>query len=94
MSTLSNSPRRMKTRDKIKYAFASLLALMTVVAISGLFIARHHRQQISAQEEMQIQRTLSAYGENGALPEKVELPDAPLMGGNVPGGGINGTAGD
>lgn len=65
----------MKTRDKIKYAFASFLAVMTIVAISGLLVAKHQRKKTSEAEELRIQQTLSVYGQNGALPKKVELPE-------------------
>ena len=65
----------MKTRDKIKFAFAGFLALMTVIAISGLLIAKHQRKKTTREEEMRIQQTLAIYGQNGALPAKVELPE-------------------
>jgi hypothetical protein len=65
----------MKTRDKLKYGFAGLLAVMTVIAIGGLLLARHHRQQVSLQEEMQVKQAISIYGEDGALPKKLEMPD-------------------
>lgn len=79
MTTLSNTPRTtLKTRDKIKYAFATVLAVLTVVAIGGLMLARYERHKTSVQEEMQMQRAITIYGEDGGLPEKIELPDAPV----------------
>ncbi len=77
----STKARRMKTRDIVKYVFASLLALMTVVAIGGLYVARHYRDKMSTQQETQLRQTLTIYGQNGALPEKVDLPDTPMMSG-------------
>lgn len=74
----------MKLRDKIKYTFAGVLALMTFIAITGLFLARAKRERISAQEQLQVQQTLSVFGTNGGLPEKVELSDQPASAG-VPG---------
>lgn len=66
----------MKTRDKIKYAFASFLGIMTVLAITGLVMARYERQKTTEAQEAMIQQTLTIYGQNGALPQKVELPDS------------------
>ncbi len=75
MSTAPASNRKpMKTRDKIKYMFAAFLGVMTIIAIGGLSMARYHREQTTAEEEMQVQQTLAIYGANGVLPEKVELP--------------------
>ena len=66
----------MKTRDKIKYAFASLLALMTFSAIGVLVFARYERQRSRPDQEVMIHQTLQRYGQNGALPDKVELPES------------------
>lgn len=71
----------MKLRDKIKFAFAGVLAVMTVLAITGLFLARAKRDRINAQEQLQIQQTISAFGTNGGLPEKVELSNEPASAG-------------
>ena len=79
MSTFEQTRPTMKTRDKLKYGFATVLAIMTFLAIGGLFLARHQRNQVSAQEAMQVQRAISVYGQNGALPEKIELPEAPAV---------------
>ncbi len=69
--------RAMKTRDKIKFAFAGLLAMLTVLAIGGLTYADYQRKKTTEAEEMQIQQTLSIYGQQGALPEKIETHGAP-----------------
>jgi len=67
----------MKTRDKLKYGFAALLAMMTIIGIGGLMLARHHRQQVDREEATRIQQAISEYGVNGSLPKKVKLPDPP-----------------
>lgn len=78
MSTVAPSQTRaMKTRDKIKFAFAGLLALMTITAISGLVYADHQRKKTNEAEEIQVRQTLSIYGEQGRLPEKIETHGAP-----------------
>lgn len=78
MSTAPAINRKpMKTRDKIKYLFATFLGVMTVIAIGGLLLARYHREQTTVQEEMHIHQTISTFGQNGAIPEKIELPDSP-----------------
>lgn len=77
MSTIPATQRRpMKTRDKIKYMFATFLAVMTIIAIGGLMLAKHNRQKYDAENQRQVNQTLSIYGQNGALPEVVELPDS------------------
>jgi len=76
MSTVAPYPvKSMKTRDKIKYAFASFLALMTVMAIAGLLVAKYERKKATEAELKQIQNTLGAYGHNGGLPPKIEIPE-------------------
>ncbi len=75
MSTANVTNRKpMKTRDKIKYMFATFLGVMTIIAIGGLFMARYHREKTTAEEDMQVQQTLMIYGADGGLPEKVQLP--------------------
>lgn len=69
--------RAMKTRDKIKYAFAGVLAMMTISAIGGLVYADYHRKKTTEAEEMQVRQAISAYGEQGGLPEKIETHGAP-----------------
>jgi hypothetical protein len=69
--------RAMKTRDKIKFAFAGFLGIMTFLAIAGLTYADYQRKKTTEAEEMQIQQTLSIYGEQGALPDPVETHGAP-----------------
>ena len=72
-STVNKKP--VKTRDIIKYMFAAFLGVMTIIAIGGLFLARYQREKTSEQEELHIRETLLNYGQNGALPEKLELPE-------------------
>ena len=83
MTTLARPRSKMKTRDKVKYGFAGLLAIMTVVAIGGLMLARHHRHQTTLQEDLQVKQAISVYGKAGALPEKVELPEEPVSNGII-----------
>lgn len=64
----------MKTRDILKYLFAAFLGLMTILSISVLLLARHNRQQISQQDAAQVKNVINVYGEGGALPEKLEMP--------------------
>lgn len=61
----------MKTRDKIKYIFATCLAIITFLAIAALFIGKAHRQKITREEQQRISRTLETYGENGKIPNKI-----------------------
>jgi L,D-peptidoglycan transpeptidase YkuD (ErfK/YbiS/YcfS/YnhG family) len=83
MTTLQNPRSTIKTRDLLKYMFAGFLAAMTVVAIGGLMLAKHHRQKTTAQEELQIKQAISVYGKDGALPAKIELPQATPAGGTL-----------
>ncbi len=85
MSTVAPSPTRViKTRDKIKYAFAGFLGLMTCLAISGLVYADYQRKQTTEAEEQQVRQTLAIYGEQGAIPEKIETHGtAPQIGTGV-----------
>lgn len=69
--------RAMKTRDKIKFAFAGVLAFLTFLAIVGLMYADHQRKKTTEAEELHIRQTLSIYGDQGALPEKIETHGAP-----------------
>ena len=76
MSTVAPyQAKSMKTRDKIKYAFASFLALMTILAIAGLIAAKYERKKATEAELKHIQSTLGAYGRNGGLPPKIEMPE-------------------
>lgn len=63
----------MKTRDKIKYLFATVLAIITCAAIGILVYANHKRNQRNEAETRAIQQTLSIYGDHGRLPEKIEV---------------------
>ena len=85
MSTVAPTPIRvMKTRDKIKFAFAGFLGLMTCLAISGLVYADYQRKQTTEAEEQQVRQTLAIYGDQGGLPEKIETHgSAPQIGTGV-----------
>ncbi|MGI8905060.1 MAG: hypothetical protein ACR2IE_01050 [Candidatus Sumerlaeaceae bacterium] len=74
----------MKTRDVIKYAFASILALVTLAAIAGMTYAKHQRQRRDPTEAQRIERTLNTFGQQGRIPEKLPQPkDQPALGGNT-----------
>jgi hypothetical protein len=66
--------RPIKNRDKLKYAFATVLALSTAVAIAGLVYGRVRRERITKQDRAQVQEFLSLYGDDGKLPPKIKPP--------------------
>lgn len=53
---------RMKTRDKLKYGLASILALATCAAIGAMVVAKQRREQVPPEERARIARTLKIYG--------------------------------
>jgi hypothetical protein len=72
----------MKIRDVIKYAFASVLAIVTVAAIAGMTYAKYQRQRRDPTEAQRIEQTLNTFGQNGKIPEKLPQPkDEPAVGG-------------
>jgi hypothetical protein len=67
----------MKRRDVIKYVVASVIALLTVLAIAGMTIAKYERRARSQSEEESIRETFQRNGLTNQLPEA-------LNSGNIP----------
>ena len=77
MSTMEKTTaarRPVKNRDKLKYAFATVLALSTAIAIAGLVYGRLRRERISQQDRAEVQQFLTLYGDDGKLPPKIKPP--------------------
>lgn len=53
----------MKTRDKVKYAFATFLALATCCAIAAMVYAQYQRERVPEEERQRIRQTLRTYGQ-------------------------------
>ena len=53
----------MKTRDKVKYAFATFLALGTCFAIAAMVYAQYQRERVPEDERQRIRQTLRTYGQ-------------------------------
>lgn len=58
----------MKTRDKLKYAFATFLALATCAAIVAMVVAKQRRLTVPEDEQMRIRQTLATYGQSQPMP--------------------------
>lgn len=61
----------MKTRDKIKYIFATCLAIITFSAITALYIGKARRQKSTKEEQNRISQTLGIIGPEGRIPPKI-----------------------
>lgn len=73
METQSAKPVRppIKRRDVLKFAFATILAVVTFAAIAGMTYAKSQRKKQGEDEVRRIRQTIEQYGTHGQLPEKI-----------------------
>lgn len=67
----------MKTRDIIKYCFASTIAIVTIVAITGMTIAKNERRARDRAEAQRIRAAFARGGVVGELPDKINSDAIP-----------------
>lgn len=72
MSDVPLPPPQMKTRDVLKYGFATFLGLFTLFAIGTLAYAKNRRQARPAEEARRIEQRLQTYGDHGRIPAKTD----------------------